>query len=184
MHIVAATIAGAAIVLAAVLWRLSTGPISLAFLAPYVEQALHADDASYRVTFTDFRLTWAGWERTLDFRASDVQAYSVDGGLLATVPEIAFELSVAAILRGIIAPVQLNLLGPDIHLTRDTQGKLNLKFNGSGFENIHLKPTEAIEKMLNKDSLDRPIDYLQSIIISGSHSNSTQSRLIASLDCQ
>ena len=153
--------------LAAVLWRLSTGPISLAFLAPYVEEALSADDASYRVTFTDFRLTWAGWERTLDFRASDVQTYSVDGVLLATVPEIAFELSVAAILRGIIAPVQLSLLGPDIHLTRDTQGKLNLKFNGSGFENIHLKPAEAIEKVLNRDSLDRPIDYLQSITISG-----------------
>ena len=69
LYTIAAATASAALLLAVVLWRLSNGPISLAFLAPYVEQALSAEDASYRVNFEDFILTWAGWGQTLDVRA-------------------------------------------------------------------------------------------------------------------
>ncbi|MDP6952947.1 MAG: hypothetical protein QGF53_09325, partial [Alphaproteobacteria bacterium] len=49
-------VCGIAIGLAAVafglgVWRLSTGPVSLAILAPYVEESLSADNPDFRFYF-------------------------------------------------------------------------------------------------------------------------------------
>ena len=40
LHVIAAALATAVVLFAVALWRLSAGPISLAFLAPYLEEAL------------------------------------------------------------------------------------------------------------------------------------------------
>ena len=163
IHSVAAIAAGSAILLAIILWRLSTGPISLAFLAPYVEQALSSEDASYRVTFSDFRLTWAGWERTLNFRASDVQTYKTNGTLFAKAPEIAFKLSFSRILRGHFAPVYLELLKPEVHLTQDNQGRLRLYSETTPSEHSDFNLLQALEKTMRGKNFDHRINYLQSI---------------------
>ena len=89
-----------AILLGVSLWRLSAGPVSLAPLAPYLEEALSAEDASYRVFVDDVILTWAGWDRTLDVRAVGVQAFSADGMVLSRIPEMSVVLSMAALTRG------------------------------------------------------------------------------------
>ena len=138
LYTITAATASAALLLAVVLWRLSNGPISLAFLAPYVEQALSAEDASYRVNFEDFILTWAGWDRTLDVRALRVQSFSVDGVLLATIPEMAVELSIAAMLRGIVAPTKLEFFDTDLNLTIGADGILIPDFHDSSADSLKL----------------------------------------------
>ena len=169
LHTIAATIACAAVFLAIILWRLSTGPISLAFLAPYVEQALNFEGASYRVNFKDLRLIWAGWERTLDVRASDVQCFSTDGALLATFPETAVEFSIAAMLRGIIAPTKLELFRPDLHFNRDANGVLDLDVNEPSRRNSRITFADAIGRALRVQRIDNHLSYLQSVrILDGS----------------
>ena len=165
LHTIAATIAGAAVFLAIVLWRLSTGPISLSFLAPYVEQALNYEDASYRLNFADLRLTWAGWERTLDVRASDVQSFSTDGALLATFPEMAVEFSIGAMLRGIIAPTKLELFKPDVHLNHDVNSVLDLGTNEPSRRNSRLIFADEIGRVLGVQRTDSRLSYLQSVSI-------------------
>ena len=76
--------AGLAIVVVLVAWRLSSGPISLAFLTPYVEEALNGPGKNFRVTLGDTILTWAGWERTMDIRVLNVRATGKDGDRKST----------------------------------------------------------------------------------------------------
>ncbi|MBE0529875.1 MAG: cytochrome c biogenesis protein CcdA [Rhodospirillales bacterium] len=61
VQILGALGAGMAIMLVLAAWRLSSGPITLAFLSPYIERALSAEDGSLAIRLDDTILTWAGW---------------------------------------------------------------------------------------------------------------------------
>ena len=54
---------GLAVILMVVAWQLSSGPISLAFLTPYIENAINAGQPNFKLTLKDTILTWAGWLR-------------------------------------------------------------------------------------------------------------------------
>ena len=73
IHLLGGLGAGFAIILAISAWKLSSGPISLAFLTPYFESTLATFYKSYRIRLDDTILTWAGWERTLDIRVINVR---------------------------------------------------------------------------------------------------------------
>lgn len=126
--------AGLAIVVVLLAWRLASGPISLGFLSPYIEQALKSETAGYAVRFDDTILTWAGWRRTLDVRIVNVRAMTSDGNVLATVPELSVSLSVAAMVRGLVAPRSVELYRPTLHLTRHADGSFDLAAGSGGDE--------------------------------------------------
>lgn len=113
-------------VAAAVVWRLSNGPISLAFLSPVVRQALSFGEAGYRAEFDDTVLTWGGWDRTLDVRAVGVRVIDESGTMVGAVPELSVELSARALLRGMIAPTALEFFRPSAFLVRDADGRITL----------------------------------------------------------
>ena len=71
--------AGLAILTILLAWRLTLGPISLAFLSPYIERVLTTDPKSFRIGLDDTILTWAGWERSLDIRVLNVRAVGPGG---------------------------------------------------------------------------------------------------------
>jgi len=124
-------VAGVAVLAAVAAWRLSSGPISLDFLSPYIEQALSAPDGSYTVKLDRTVLAWAGWSRTLDLRAEGVRAFDARGESLAAFPEIVLELSARGLVNGVIAPTSLEVIGARVHLRRDASGQLNLLFGDS-----------------------------------------------------
>ena len=126
LHVVAAAIAAAAIVFAAAAWRLASGPVTLTFLSPYIEDALRESDAPYRVEFSDTILAWTGWERTLDIRLLDVRAVGADGALAAVAPEVSLGLSLPALLRGMIAPSSLEIIEPKVRVVRGPDGSIEL----------------------------------------------------------
>ncbi len=126
VNAVAAVVAATAIITAAAAWRLASGPVSLNFLTPYVQDALRQSDSPYRVEFSETILTWAGWERTLDIRILDVRAVGPGGGLAATAPEISIALSVPALLRGIVAPTSLEVIEPKVRIVRGPDGRIEL----------------------------------------------------------
>jgi hypothetical protein len=123
MHTVASLVAVTAIVIAVLAWRLSGGPISLAVLTPYVQDALSQTESPYQVEFADTVLTWAGWERALDIRIVDVRVVGADGVVAASAPEISLSLSVAAMWRGLVAPTVLEVIAPKITLVRGVDGR-------------------------------------------------------------
>jgi len=118
-----ALLAGVAVIAGFVAYRLAyEGPIHLSFLKPYVEEALNRPGADFQFVIQDTVLAWAGWERTLDIRAVGVQVQDSAGRELASVPELGFGLSGAALFRGLVAPSRIELFRPELALGRNEKG--------------------------------------------------------------
>jgi AsmA-like C-terminal region/Protein of unknown function len=108
-------------------WRLSSGPISLSFLTPRIAEALHlgAEDG-YRVEVADTVLTWGGWDRTLDIRATGTAVFDSANSEVISVPEISLGISGPALLRGMIAPTSLEIISPRFKLIRHQDGTIGI----------------------------------------------------------
>ena len=156
--------AGLAIMLILLAWRLSSGPISLAFLSPYIESVLGASNRTFRIGLDDTILTWAGWERTLDIRVLNVRAIGGNGAVIARVPELSLSLSAAALVRGTVAPKSIELFGPSLRLVRHPDGHLEIGFDQSGGGAVRL--FESVLAALEEDSdPDNAMSYLSRVTI-------------------
>ena len=133
-QVIGALFAVFAVLFGLVAWRLSSGPLSLAFLSPYIEEAFQDDDLTYRIEFEDTVLFWAGWSHPLEIRVTDVRIADADGAPLAQVPALSLGLSGAALLRGVIAPTTIALHGLSLALVRGTDGQLQLAGGDDGID--------------------------------------------------
>ena len=132
-------------------WRLSTGPLSLGFLSPYMQEALEGEDLSYRFEFEDTVLVWPGWGEALEFHLTDLRIADASGATLAAVPAASLGLSGAALLSGSIAPTSIELIGPSLALVRDPDGRLHL----AGSEEADPADDDAADSLV-ADLLDPP----------------------------
>lgn len=108
-------------------WRLSQGPVSIKFLLPYVGDILYRTESPVGVDLDDLIVTWAGWDRALDLRALRVKVNSKNTGQRLTyIREVSVTLSAHALIRGKIAPTNLEIIRPFIRLSREKDG--NLRF--------------------------------------------------------
>jgi hypothetical protein len=123
-EIIATLIAGVAILVGFLGWRLADGhPVHLGFLVPYFERSLDAPDRTFRVKLDDLIVTWTGGKQLVSIRAIHVRALSQDGRELASVPQIGLRLSVRAMMHGLIAPTEVEIFNPRIHVRRNPDGK-------------------------------------------------------------
>ena len=120
-------------------WRLSQGPVPLNFLTSHVENALNDMVRPVRVSVQGTNLAWAGWERTLDIRVMGTKIVGADGAAIARVPEMSVSFSLRALLRGIVAPTNLDLIGPRLQVVRNEGGKFSL-----ALEETASLPTDAL----------------------------------------
>jgi hypothetical protein len=108
-------------------WRLSTGPLALGFLTPYLEEALNLDTrARYRVAVNETILTWGGWQRTLDIRGRGLKVVTAAGEVALALPEVAVSLSSAGLLSGRLDPTGIDVFGADVRVLRLSDGSLSL----------------------------------------------------------
>ncbi|OJX80857.1 MAG: DUF3971 domain-containing protein [Magnetospirillum sp. 64-120] len=126
-QLLGALFVGLLVLLPVLLWRLSTGPIALDFLTPYIQEALTAPDGSISVRLDGTALALGAEKRTLELRAMGVSAYLGESARpIASVPEMALSLSGKALLNGVIAPNSITLIRPRLHLVRGHDGRLQL----------------------------------------------------------
>lgn len=151
--------AGLAIVMVLAAWRLSSGPISLAFLSPYIENVLSREHGAVRVLLDDTILTWAGWERTLDIRVVNVRALGPDGEIIAKVPELALSLSARGLLSGKLAPKRIELFRPSLKLVRHPEGNFEIGFNDTKGTSDKLI-RNLFESLGEPPDTDRVMSYL------------------------
>ncbi len=118
---VAVIVAAAAAIFA---WRLSAGPIPLGFLSPVIERALNDEVPGARITFDETVLAWTGWERNLDLQVLNVTISSGEGSMVARIPELDLSLSATALLRGIVAPVAIEVRRPRLTIIRTKEGEI------------------------------------------------------------
>ncbi len=158
--------AGLAIMLMLAAWQLSSGPISLGFLSPYIEKAINSGQRSFKLAMDDTILTWAGWDRTLDIRVLGVKVLRQDGSLVGSVPEVSFSLSGRALVGGLLAPQSIELFGPRLRISRGLSG-IGIDFTDTDSQSRDLTQ-RLLALLLAEPDPDNPMSYLTRLeIISG-----------------
>jgi uncharacterized protein YhdP len=166
VHLLGAIGVGFVIVVLLAVWRLSSGPVSLAFLSPYIADAFRHEKSPFRLEVGDTILAWAGWERTLDIRVLDVRMVGAQEGVVARVPELAFSLSVRALFRGMVAPKSIQLFGADLRMRRNAAGAFELGFGGADRASGALAG-RLVEQLLAEPDAESPLGYLERLDIVG-----------------
>lgn len=132
LEVAAGLLAGLVFLIAIAAWRLSEGPVQLTFLAPAIERALQDADSPFEIQVGDTVLTWAGWERAVDILALDVRVGPPGQRPVAVLPEVSFGLSIDALMRGVIAPTNLEIFRPDVAVRRYEDGRFAFGLAGRG----------------------------------------------------
>lgn len=142
-------------------WRISTAPLSLDFLTPYVEEALTPPGRPYTIKLDKTVLYWAGWQRTLDVQAVGVTVAADDGTPIAAIPALSLGLSLRALSVGLIAPRTIELLNGRLHLLRRADGRIEVDLGGQ--EPVGAKEgawKDLLESALAAPDLSAPTGYL------------------------
>lgn len=119
-EIVGLAVAGFALAAVVLAWRLSSGPLEIDFLTPYVEQAI--SDSNATVEIDDLALRWDGFQRPVVLAARGLRVRQKDGTLIAVIPESSADVSMPKLLRGIVAPLRIDLIRPHLRVTRTEAG--------------------------------------------------------------
>lgn len=165
VRVMAGALAGAAVVLAVGAWIVTSGPVSVGFLTPYFEESLVFEDAGVHVQLGDTVLAWGGWRRNLDLNAVDVRILRTDGSVIASAPKLSVTLSAAAALRGRLAPLRVELLGPELRFQRGVDGRVTLGGLGGGEEQAGPLVQALLEALSRPRSTDSLIEYLEAVQI-------------------
>src|SRR3546814_16908652 len=88
----------------ALVWRISQGPISVGFLAPYVSDALALSDYGITAEFDDIVVAWAEDDEALRLRMYNARYRAAGGQVAMQLPTVDMALSIRALLHGCIAP--------------------------------------------------------------------------------
>jgi len=151
---------------AALLVRLSRGPLSLDFLTPYVVDALEPADGSLRIGIGATELIWTDRWYDVDLSVRDVTARDAQGATIASLDALAMELSVRALLRGLIAPREVEVTGPQLVVVRDEDGKIDF---GLGQTASEAGGESVLAKLFGTDASDQgaapAAQYLQSVVV-------------------
>lgn len=114
----------------ALIWRLSQGPIDLAWLTPRLEALLNADAGAARLRIGSVGLAWEGWrkgvDRPVDLRLDGLAATDANGAPLAQIPRVELSLSFGWLLLGRIVPRAVEIDGANVHVERAQDGSVSL----------------------------------------------------------
>ena len=144
-QLLGALVVGLLIALPLFVWRLSSGPIKLDFLTPYIEEALTAKDGGLSVRLDTTVLALGSGDRMVEIRAIDVKAFAGNADQpIATVPEVADFTSYV----GLASPMDFNGLVRHYYLRRG-DNVAEVRINLAGKKNRELKSHAVGLRMRN-----------------------------------
>ena len=114
------------IISALLLWRLSSGPIQLNKLTPTIQRVVSNLPGNFAVRIKGIELVWDRQADTLQMRATQVDLLTNENVNIVTAPVVNISLSVAALIKRVIALSAIEINGVDIHLVRNQDGSLQL----------------------------------------------------------
>ncbi|MBX3506723.1 MAG: AsmA-like C-terminal domain-containing protein [Parvibaculum sp.] len=151
-----------AVLFAVLAWQLSSGPVSVSILNRMIEDAARPVLQGGELAIGDTILIWSAEERGLALRLSDVRLHGADGNEIASVPQLAFDLSVPALFRGMLAPTAVDLYGVEATVLRrpGTGVTLALAEEGAEEEGGAAVIGPLLEALLDEDDRSTPLGYL------------------------
>ncbi|MEC9344771.1 MAG: AsmA-like C-terminal domain-containing protein [Pseudomonadota bacterium] len=151
MRLVGALFAVAATCGVLVGWRLSEGPISVAFLLPWLQQEIGDLPGGAIMGVGDAIVVWDGPRRQVDFRLVDVSLATADGQRAISAPEAALAFDGEAALAGQVRLRSVAARGLRLLLRRQQDGGLAVGLVGAdgGAETVtDVRPLVAIMDQL------------------------------------
>lgn len=118
LELVGVAVAATAVLLAVLAWRLSSGPVSISILNQMIEDAATPSLQGGSLAIGDTVLLWVAENRELSLRLNEVHLSGAEGNMVASVPQIAFKLSMPALFRGRLAPTSIDLYGVEATILR------------------------------------------------------------------
>lgn len=172
LEVVIGLIALAVILGGVAVWRLSQGPLPLGFLASELETALSDPERGISVSIETTVLVWSPQTQSVDLQARTVRITSPQAKQQAILPSVTVELSLGALLRGVIAPEVIEVRGAQVTVVRDDEGRFS--FGQESTESLDTDPdiggaefSALVPGILNvlaqKPSSDRPISFLKAV---------------------
>src|SRR5262249_53976478 len=145
--------------------RITTGPISLDFATPWVQQALSDLQRGIVVSVEHTALSHEPGGATVGLVVQGVHLRRVDGGAEVVLPRVALDLSVRAALSGTLAPTRIVLTAPQLRLTRQPDGTFHLGLGeGAGAEDL---AGGILGDLGVRPSQQGPLGYLREVAIRG-----------------
>lgn len=123
LKLLALIIGALGVAFAALVVRLSTGPISMAFLTPYLQDVLAFDRRDIHLEFDDTVLALEGVRAadpdppSIKIRIINVRVYDAGGKQLVSMPSGGVSLSIRALFHGMIAPSTVEISGPKVNIS-------------------------------------------------------------------
>ncbi|MCX8133743.1 MAG: hypothetical protein N3D18_07245 [Roseococcus sp.] len=115
-------------------WRLSHAPLESDLLARQIERAANAAGGPLTLSIGRAFLAWGGFRgegAPLEIRVTGARLRDAAGQTVALLPDAEVTLALRPLLRGVLAPATVELLGPTLHLKRDAAGALALDAPGA-----------------------------------------------------
>jgi len=119
----------AGLLLGALAWRLSQGPLESALLARQIERTANADGGPLRLSLGSAAIAWEGFRGTagpLEIRVAGARLTDAEGATVGTLPDAAMTLALAPLMRGGVAPATVDMFAPALSLRREVDGRLRL----------------------------------------------------------
>ena len=107
-------------------WRLSRGPVPLDRFTDSIEGLVAGEIAPLSLELGGASLVWHGWGGPLEVRVRDLQVHREDGEPLVTLSGAALAAAKGPLLRGVIAPVWLEIKDVRATLVRGEDGRIDL----------------------------------------------------------
>ena len=107
-------------------WRLSKGPVSLAFMGDSIEQAINRQLPGFKISLGDSELELDKETLTPHVRVHNIVLAEPDGDVLASAPKAGVALSTVDLLHGHVSIQSLDLIGPRISVRRNLDGSIEL----------------------------------------------------------
>jgi hypothetical protein len=159
------------ILIGALLWRLSAGPISIDFLTPYLQSILQVNQNGFDIKLESTTLGWSSSNQSFDIRLLGAKATNAAGKVIAEIPEFAITISGAALVKGKLAPSSLTMFDPLVNVVRTVEGKIEFKFVNSSIpsegpglleQNV---VGEIFRELIEQWDKTQPLGYLRRINI-------------------
>ena len=119
------------VVSAAFWWRLSKGPVSLAFLKNTVEYQINTSLSELDVSIKNVVIERDEKTGHPRLRLQNIQFKNRDGRLIARAPRASISIKGKALLTGKIVPLGLELIGARLLIQRSVDGSIGLGFGAS-----------------------------------------------------
>lgn len=165
LHVLGAVVAVVTVAAALLAWRLTAGPVSLAFLSPTIERALARAESPYRIAFNDTILA-VGGEDLIALELTALRAVDAEGRVFFSAPEVSFEVSLTRLLAGSLSIVGLEASRPVVRVVRGASGALAVG-PGDSAEAETAPFDRLMADITGPASAERPLGALERFAIRG-----------------